>query len=266
MIQIPYSVQIPNLPYTGLREVADVLYYEGPRIVHYKDELNNDFIYQWVDEDECSNRWLIYRTTESAIIDYVTGIGTVQQMLPSDLDYMVVLDMKYNHENDKHEIAQVLLIQTILLPEDYKPLPDAYYRLPVPDYYENVISDRKSLTQQQTEEQAQENVLGQKAFYLNLAPTKKKNGTNITLSQITKAGKEIQSSYNSYYAIAFENTFGVAPAKRKAELVAVDAGKGSFGIALASEFLESASNANSDIYEFNKDAALQFRKDVLEVV
>jgi hypothetical protein len=52
-------------PYKDFRRVEDLIYFDGPLLVHYTNQRQQDYLYHWVDNDEDGNRWLIYRVAQA---------------------------------------------------------------------------------------------------------------------------------------------------------------------------------------------------------
>jgi hypothetical protein len=56
----------------NLRRVGDLINMEGPMLVVFQDTENGDlYLFDWVDNDEIFNRWLIFRTSKSDLIDFL---------------------------------------------------------------------------------------------------------------------------------------------------------------------------------------------------
>lgn len=258
MNELQGSVTIPSLPYQGLHRITDILYFDGPILTHYKDVDGCDYLYHWVDDDSEYNRWLVYPVSEDALLAYVQGDDDIASLIDENT-LIVVLDID---TSGKHSNMQ--LLKARYLPEEYLPIPDIYYHLPPPSYYVNLIENRIQAAAKKQEEAEHDAVLGELAFYLNIKNKKKSNGTHPAISHVTATLNEVEKSYNNYYPAVFSKEFGTDTSYQKSQLIAVNAGRGSFGIALASEFLSSAGNSIDGVYAFNKEVGQKFKEDVLE--
>ena len=119
-------------PYKDFIRVEDLIYFEGPLLVHYTNHKGQNFLYHWVDNNEAANRWLIYRVTQQNLLNYLRGQEDFKSLLQHTIsDLILVVDVNDN--------GQRILIQQVELedlPEDYIPADGVYYELSIPEFYD----------------------------------------------------------------------------------------------------------------------------------
>ena len=56
----------------SLIRIGDLINMDGPMLVLYKNNRTNDmYLFDWVDNDEVSNRWLIYKVDKDDLSDFI---------------------------------------------------------------------------------------------------------------------------------------------------------------------------------------------------
>lgn len=126
---------IEQLPYTNIRKVADLTYFDGPLLSLFRDTNDNNFIYYWYDSDEICNRWFVFRISEKQLKDYINQILTLRDMIVNPLNghlYVVDIDGQGNFHN-------VLQIEPAYLPTAYLPQPGTYFDPSLSIFYEQEI-------------------------------------------------------------------------------------------------------------------------------
>ena len=63
-----------KLDMTNLVRVGDLSYFEGPLLSLF-EELNSGhfYLFDWVDRDMKTNRWIIYRVSPKYLLNYLSG-------------------------------------------------------------------------------------------------------------------------------------------------------------------------------------------------
>ncbi len=104
----------------NLNRIDDILYYDGPIMTHFKSDIEEDFIYYWVDYDESFNRWMIYPTIH---LDkyYKNEIDHLTMIKENDVVYLVDIDRNVDMNN-------ILKVNIEDIPDDYLPDPNCYYK------------------------------------------------------------------------------------------------------------------------------------------
>ena len=152
---------ISNLPIKGLRKVFDILEYDGPILSHFKDSKEQDYLFYWVDFDENCNRWLIWKTNDKQIYDYLKGTLSLQDILLSEIkDYVFSVDIDRNLNHNA-----VYSIDIDNLPNEYIPEESSFFKLTVPEFYKTLIESFELSPYLIT--------LREKALYFKLEPSKR---------------------------------------------------------------------------------------------
>jgi hypothetical protein len=258
-------------PYKDFRRVEDLIYFDGPLLVHYTNQRQQDYLYHWVDNDEDSNRWLIYRVARQSLLNYIRGqeeFRTLLQTTSSDL--ILVVDV---NQEGQHSLIQLVSVED--LPNDYIPAEDIYYEMSPPEFYDSWST--QALATLSDSQKGHYELLKSKAIYVNLKPTGPKHGTSPEVPQMVDYLKNINISYVEYAQANYEKRYsGVIndpkEYRRKIKLVreqsvlrGVDFGPGSFGVALAPDFVSSLSVLDQDVYNWLKDLPARFQEEVVDI-
>ncbi len=115
--------------FSGFRKIADLIYFEGPFLSHYVSSKGDDYLFYWVDRDNCDNRWLVLRVSLADLQKYISKELTLWELIeyPND-GYLYSVDV-----NDDINYHNVKLVQPASLPKEYLPEKDSYYAFePIP--------------------------------------------------------------------------------------------------------------------------------------
>jgi len=261
---------LTEFPHKDFIHVADLLYFEGPLLVHYTNARQQHFLYHWVDGDSTGNRWMIYRVERQTILDYLRGVVDLRDVLKTTpSDFIIVLDIN-NHGEHEH----VQLIALDALPEDYLPTEGVIYELPMPEAYDTWTT--QALEHLSETERTHHTTLKEKAFYVTVRPSSLRNGTAPEVPQMVSYLRNINDSYSEYGEVNFTKRFASRtndPKVLKRQLREVKAfnvlrgvefGTGSFGVALAPNFLPAAGNVDPDVYIWLKELPRKFQLEVVD--
>ena len=115
--------------FSGFRKIADLIYFEGPFLSHYVSSKGDDYLFYWVDRDDCDNRWLVLRVSLANLQKYVGKEITLRELIEHPNDgYLYAVDV--NNDINYHDVK---LMQPSSLPEEYLPETDSYYAFdPIP--------------------------------------------------------------------------------------------------------------------------------------
>lgn len=59
-----------NIELPIMKKVVDMIYYEGPFLSLYEDEIGRYFFYKWCNSDEVSNTWLVFEVSGEKMIAF----------------------------------------------------------------------------------------------------------------------------------------------------------------------------------------------------
>ena len=115
--------------FSGFRKIADLIYFDGPFLSHYVSSKGDDYLFYWVDRDDCDNRWLVLRVSLANLQKYIGKEITLRELIEHPNDgFLYSVDV----DNDIHYHG-VKLVQPSTLPEEYLPEQDSFYAFePVP--------------------------------------------------------------------------------------------------------------------------------------
>lgn len=118
--------------------IGDLSYFEGPLISLF-EELNSGHLYlfDWVDRDENTNRWLIYRASPNYLLQFIQSrISHLElfQRRPEKKIYFADIDSrnKLFSSYNSYSIEK--------LPESYIPNSDNFFELSDCNYFEKIKS------------------------------------------------------------------------------------------------------------------------------
>ena len=186
---------ISNLPINGLQKVFDILEYDGPILSHFKDSKEQHYFYYWVDFDENCNRWLIWKTNEKQIYDYLKGALNLQDILLSEIkDYIFSVDI--DRQLNYHAVYSIDIDS---IPVEYIPEESSFFRLAIPKFYNNFIESFEPSQYLIT--------LREKALYFKLEPVVKSYLSAVTASDAGVFLKKISESFLGFVEEDFFQSF-----------------------------------------------------------
>lgn len=264
--------KIDRFPLPGLEHFADLIHFEGPLLVHYIESCNkHNYFYQWADTDGELNRWLVYRVERQKVLDYIRGLEDLTTILLSTTsDYIIVVDI---NAADEHQNVQMLPLEA--LPQDYLPTAGSIYDLSIPSQYNSWIDNERVAPPDGLA--TFYDVLRGGAIYMNVRPNDLKHGTTVAVPEIVDFLEKFNESYVNFAEIDFERSFGtlIDDPKKKQRLVkqvrqastlrAADVGPGSFGVALAPDFISSMGDTDPLIHEWLRTLISRFQQEVVNL-
>lgn len=114
-----------QLDTTNFVRVGDLSNFEGPMLSLF-EELSNGhlFLFDWVDRNQSSNRWLIYRVYPIALMNFIKGkISHFElfQERPQKAIFYTDIDSKSS------PIFPYTAFEILILPDSYLPNKDNYF-------------------------------------------------------------------------------------------------------------------------------------------
>ena len=115
--------------FSKFKKIADLIYFEGPLLSHYVSNKGDDYLFYWVDKDDCDNRWLVMRVSLQNLQKYMGQEITLRELIDNPNDgYLYSIDV--NNDIIYHNVK---LVQPSALPEEYLPEKESYYTFtPIP--------------------------------------------------------------------------------------------------------------------------------------
>lgn len=264
--------KIDRFPLPDLEYFSDLIYFEGPLLVHYIQRSNkHNYFYQWADTDGELNRWLVYRVEHQKVLDYIRGLEDLTSVLLStSSDYIIVVDID---AEDVHQNVQMLHLEA--LPQDYISSEGSTYDLAIPSqYHEWLLKER---TAPPNGLGTFYDVLRGDAIYMNVRPNDLKHGTTVAVPEIVDFLDKFNESYINFAEIDFERSFGgiiddpkkmkrlVKQVRQVSTLRAADVGPGSFGVALAPDFISAMGDTDPIIHEWLRTLISRFQQEVVNI-
>ncbi len=108
----------------NLIRIGDLLYFDGPLLTLFEDTNNGHlYLFDWVDRDNISNRWLVYRVSPLALLDFITRQISHFELYKSNPDFkFYVVDIQ-----TKHTITDYTLSELNEVPMAYLPNKENYF-------------------------------------------------------------------------------------------------------------------------------------------
>lgn len=107
----------------SLLRIADVVNFEGPLLTLFQDSITkNLYLFDWVDRDISSNRWVVYRCNLDTLNQFIKSKISHHDLFMSDesVCYLIDIDKNIVWNNSQKIIKQDL-------PESYLPQRDVFF-------------------------------------------------------------------------------------------------------------------------------------------
>lgn len=134
-------IPINSLP--KLIKIKDLIFFNGPLLSHFESSYKENFLFYWVDADDIFNRWLIFRTTEELIDDYIEKRKSLFELITNP-DNGNLYKVDIDNDSVYNNLALVALND---LPNSYLPEKHSYYTFQVKNSNEELqeISKKESV-------------------------------------------------------------------------------------------------------------------------
>lgn len=112
-----------NLSINEFIKVSDLIYFDGPFLSHYVHKSGDNYLSYWVDCDDTTQRWLVFRVGIVTLQRFVNRKQTLFELM-RDLDdgFVYLIDV-----DNKGFSTKPLIVFYTNLPDDYLPDTDSYY-------------------------------------------------------------------------------------------------------------------------------------------
>ena len=155
---------IKHLGFEPIKQ-GDFIYHEGPLLSHFvdKNNLSDNYLYRWVDFNDDSHRWLIFRLSDGDLSAFFKRQSSLRQLISKNsFVYLLDLDAQLNK-------IQILLVSSNDLPDAYLPQINSFFD---EEQYENhALTIKDNLLKKQYEAQTYEKIL-QEVAQLKAQPSK----------------------------------------------------------------------------------------------
>jgi hypothetical protein len=109
--------------FSQFKKIADLIYYEGPLLSHYKSPRGEDYLFYWTDVNEEFNRWMIVRVDSRSLQKYLEKKIPLRELVSNPNDgfvYFADIDNDIKYHNIKIVLAKDI-------PEEYIPSEESFY-------------------------------------------------------------------------------------------------------------------------------------------
>ena len=131
-----FGVRVNDRDLKGLSKVADLIYFDGPLLSLFTDKFGNSYLFYWVDSDNISNRWLVFRVTERQIAEYMNRQIPLTELVNNPCGgYHYSVDITERPDQNL-ELENVTIVSPNDLPLNYKPRANSFYASE-PIYYQD---------------------------------------------------------------------------------------------------------------------------------
>ena len=118
-----FGTKIEKLPFDNLKEIKEIHRHDGPLLVQYCDENNNDVLFAWVNCDENYHRWLVVNVAHNMLTAYLNNKIPYYELLTSNKDdifYFLDIDDQFKRYNYRSSTLSEI-------PDGYLPSIDCLY-------------------------------------------------------------------------------------------------------------------------------------------
>ncbi len=151
------GININHLGFDPLKQ-GDFIYHEGSLLSHFVDRNNvsDNYFYRWVDYDDDSNRWLIFRLSDTDLTAFFKRQLSLKQLVSTNsFTYLLDLDAQLNK-------VQILLVSMSDLPDTYLPQENSFFN---EEQYENhALAVKDNLLRKQHEVRTFDKILQEVAI------------------------------------------------------------------------------------------------------
>lgn len=122
---------IPKNSLPKMIKIKDLIYFDGPLLSHFETIYNENFLFYWVDANQDFNRWLIFRTSEKLLDNYIEKKKSLFELISDENIgnfYKIDIDNNLNHNN-------LSIVEFKDIPESYLPEKNSFYS------FESINSD-----------------------------------------------------------------------------------------------------------------------------
>lgn len=115
-------IQLNGIPVefeiSSLTRVNDLIYYDGPLLTNYISNDGFHYLFYLVDSDKLYNRWMIFKTDEQHLFDYIDNKTTLYNIITNCLNnYVTFIDIDNNKKLHNQKNVEVQNIPTVYLPD-----------------------------------------------------------------------------------------------------------------------------------------------------
>lgn len=108
---------------SALTKVNDLIYYDGPLLTNFVNKDGFHYLFYFVDSDKLYNRWMVFKTDEQHIFDYIDNKTTLYNIITNCLNnYVTFIDI-----DNKQQFHNQLNVEVQNIPAVYLPDVDATY-------------------------------------------------------------------------------------------------------------------------------------------
>lgn len=133
------GIKLNNLLLKKLKKVADLIYFDGPLLSHFKNKDGDSYLYYWCDANENYNRWLVFRISDEDLNRYLIGKSSLREIITDPVDGFI-----YSADiDDNLQFHNVYMVQPADLPEAYIPEVDSFYE------FETIYSEQENFRRRQ---------------------------------------------------------------------------------------------------------------------
>lgn len=122
-MEIVKEIQIPTNSLPKMIKIKDLIYFEGPLLSHFESVYKENFLFYWVDTNDTFNRWIIFRTSNELIDDYLEKRKSLYNLISDENNgnlYKVDIDSNLDYNN-----LSIIAFEDI--PNSYLPEKNSFY-------------------------------------------------------------------------------------------------------------------------------------------
>lgn len=250
----------------SLKKISDLIEFEGPILSHFIDEKSKNYLFYWVDHDNNSNRWLIWKIDKIQLYNYLRHQASLKELMlecNKDFVYSVDIDNAFDYKN-----VHAIDLNEII--EQYVPDEEEYYTYQIPQAYDSLIAEFEASPYLQ--------LLREKALYFkwNTRGNSKKFSETVGAADAGGFLTKISKSFLKYAEFKFYEGYKdkIGDYKRLAKIVnqfkdilqprVVDLSYSSFKVALSSDTVNTI--VEGDTYkDWQRTILEKYQNDVIDV-
>lgn len=112
-----------KLPTDSFKKVSDLIYFDGPFLTHYVSNSGENYLSYWVDSDENSQRWMVFKVGIKNLQNYLNKKKSLYELIKGvDEGFVYFIDI---NGDGSQSIPLMIFLKGV--PEEYLPAIDSYF-------------------------------------------------------------------------------------------------------------------------------------------
>ena len=129
-VELDKAIKLSKFPIPNFSVVEELIYYDGPVLVHCISTDNHNYLASWVDDTSLGYRWLFFQVNYADLLEFLHGRESLLSLIldcPSGFAFITDI------ERGAYTNTKMLQIKDI--PIEYLPESESFFHLNIPEKY-----------------------------------------------------------------------------------------------------------------------------------